>query len=141
MFGISLTIRLIVTALFGIFFAGCQQHDIDYFPDPIPKGEGEYSISSQESKASDQVWWAAFDDPKLDLLIREAIVNNYDVMQAVARLTQASSLTRQAKAKSPAILHAPVSPCLPEDIHPLLLSRLPEDHPLPSTGFSAHALA
>jgi NodT family efflux transporter outer membrane factor (OMF) lipoprotein len=99
MFGISLMIRLIITTLVGIFFAGCQPHDIDYFPDPIPKGEGEYSISSQESKASDQVWWAAFDDSKLDLLIREAIANSFDVMQAVARLTQASSLTRQAKAK------------------------------------------
>jgi len=99
MFGISFMIRLIITTLFGIFFAGCQPHNIDYFPDPIPIGEGEYSISSQESKASDQFWWAAFDDSKLDLLIREAIANNFNVMQAVARLTQASSLTRQAKVK------------------------------------------
>ncbi|MGB3211063.1 MAG: efflux transporter outer membrane subunit [Desulforhopalus sp.] len=91
-------IRFLIPYLLGIILAGCQPHDIKYFPDPIEKGAGEYSISSLDLRFSDQVWWAAFDDPKLDVLIREAVANNYDVMQAIARLDQAASLTRQAKA-------------------------------------------
>ena len=53
---------------------------------------------SAQSTSSDQVWWAEFADPKLDTLIRQALDNNYDVLQTIARLAQASSLTRQVKA-------------------------------------------
>ncbi len=98
MFRSLLTIRLIIISLLGIFLASCQPHDIDYFPVPIEEGAGEYSISSLGSRSESQVWWAAFGDSKMDILIREAVTNNYDVMQAIARLNQAASLTRQSKA-------------------------------------------
>lgn len=98
MSGASLTNLVFTVSLCGALLAGCQTHDIDFSPEPLVTAETEYSIHSAQSPSFNQVWWAAFDDAKLDALIRQALVNNHDVMQAVARLAQASSLTRQAKA-------------------------------------------
>jgi len=43
-------------------------------------------------------WWAVFSDPVLDELEREAAVNNQDLKAAVARVTQARALARNARA-------------------------------------------
>jgi len=93
------TIVTIVTIAFVAgLLAGCQSHLVDFSPEPLVKAEAEYSILSSQTKSSAQVWWAVFGDSKLDALIRQSLENNHDVLQAVARLAQASSLTRQAKA-------------------------------------------
>lgn len=44
-------------------------------------------------------WWAVFNDPVLDELEREAAANNQDLKAAVARVTQARALARNAKAE------------------------------------------
>jgi len=88
---------------------------IDYV---MATGSSDTGLMYSEARASDQVWWEAFGDFKLDQLIREAVVNNYDVIQAIARLNQASSLTQQAKSKvklkplvSEMLLCSIITPC------------------------------
>jgi len=44
-------------------------------------------------------WWTVFEDPVLDDLEREAAVNNQELKAAVARVTQARALARNAKAE------------------------------------------
>ena len=94
----SLTHPLITLAFCGALLAGCRSHDIDFSPEPLAKAGAVYSIPSPQATAAGQAWWQAFGDPKLDALIRQALDRNYGVMQAVARLDQAASLTRQAQA-------------------------------------------
>lgn len=84
--------------IISLLLTGCQLHRIDPSPHPIEKGGSAYSIASPVSRPPDRVWWTAFADPKLDALIREALENNLTVLQALARLDQATALTRQAKA-------------------------------------------
>jgi NodT family efflux transporter outer membrane factor (OMF) lipoprotein len=67
-------------------------------PKPIEAGSAQYSMPSQTTSALETNWWLAFGDDKLDALIRRALENNFEVMQALARLDQAEALTRQAKA-------------------------------------------
>jgi multidrug efflux system outer membrane protein len=44
-------------------------------------------------------WWAIFNDPVLDELERKAAANNQELKAAVARVTQARALARNAKAE------------------------------------------
>lgn len=84
--------------IISLLLAGCQFHRINPSPEPIEKGRSAYSIASPAPTPPDRVWWAAFGDSKLDALIRRALKNNFNVLQALARLDQAAALTRQAKA-------------------------------------------
>jgi NodT family efflux transporter outer membrane factor (OMF) lipoprotein len=43
-------------------------------------------------------WWTGFDDPELTSLVEEALANNLDIAQAVARVTQARAGLRAANA-------------------------------------------
>src|SRR5262245_25188083 len=43
-------------------------------------------------------WWSIYHDPVLDDLERQAAANNQDLKAAVARVTQARALARNAKA-------------------------------------------
>ncbi len=57
-----------------------------------------YSVDAPELPDSDENWWAVFDDSKLAGFILTGLENNYNVLQAVARLAQASALSLQARA-------------------------------------------
>lgn len=56
----------------------------------------------KEATPSDAIargdWWSIYHDPTLDKLEREAAENNQDLKAAVARVTQARALARNAKA-------------------------------------------
>src|ERR1700756_3790300 len=41
---------------------------------------------------ADQGWWQIYQDPTLEALIREALVNNFDVRIAAARIDQARAI-------------------------------------------------
>ena len=79
-----------------LLFSGCTVHEIDVSPEPIVSTDDAYSITSPEKVRAEEVWWAAFNDPDLDTLIRTGLANNFNVLQAVARLDQASALSLQA---------------------------------------------
>ena len=51
-----------------------------------------------KAQPTNETWWTSFADEKLDRLILTGLENNYDVLQAVARLAQASALSLQARA-------------------------------------------
>jgi multidrug efflux system outer membrane protein len=62
-------------------------------PGAVPQ---EYRFQSSEAQPQPQLasladlsWWEIFDDPALQGLIRTALVNNYDVRLAVARVAEA----------------------------------------------------
>lgn len=88
----------IIISITLLLVCGCSVHEVDVSPEPRASTEEAYSISSAEKVREEEVWWAAFDDPDLDSLIRTGLENNFDVMQAVARLDQASALSVQARA-------------------------------------------
>ncbi len=54
--------------------------------------------SSGNSALVDRQWWKAFADPTLDRLIADALVNNADLQQAIARIEEADAVMRQAGA-------------------------------------------
>jgi NodT family efflux transporter outer membrane factor (OMF) lipoprotein len=60
----------------------------------IPEGFS----SSGSPKAYEDRWWLSFEDPELDALVEQALADNLDLIQAWARLEQATVLARQAAA-------------------------------------------
>ncbi len=88
-----------VTLLSLWFIAGCSVHTVNVSPEPIASAEESYSLGPSETQPSNESWWKSFSDDKLDRLILTGLDNNYDVLQAVARLAQASALSKQSKAE------------------------------------------
>jgi NodT family efflux transporter outer membrane factor (OMF) lipoprotein len=91
----SLSILLI---LFGLAMGGCQAHRVDLSPNPLKGEEASFSATSTVPEPSENDWWTAFGDAKLDDLIQRSLDGNLDVLRAIARLDQATALTRQAEA-------------------------------------------
>jgi len=73
-------------------------HTVNVSPEPTVTAEEYSSVDSSEAQPTNESWWLSFDDAKLNRLIQTGLENNYDVLQAVARLAQASSLSLQARA-------------------------------------------
>ena len=94
----SVRTLFVIMSIGFLLVSGCSVHEIDVSPEPLASTGDAYSISSYEKVRQEEVWWAAFDDPDLDSLIRKGLENNFDIMQAVARLDQASALAVQARA-------------------------------------------
>ncbi len=80
---------LILTGIV-IYFSGCAAGP-DYVH-PQYTGNNEFRFDTVNS-ASDTIvnlrWWNLFNDPVLDTLIKQALVNNKDVMVAAARIDAA----------------------------------------------------
>ena len=55
--------------------------------------------ASGANSFGDQDWWAVYQDPILQSLIREAITNNYDLLIATARVEQEQALAVQARSQ------------------------------------------
>ncbi|MBT8359933.1 MAG: TolC family protein, partial [Deltaproteobacteria bacterium] len=73
-------------------------HTVTVSPEPTVSAEEFYSVDSSEAQPTNESWWVSFDDAKLNRIILSGLENNYDVLQAVARLAQASALSLQARA-------------------------------------------
>src|SRR6476620_8830405 len=56
---------------------------------PTPAQYRFVTDAAQGESLADAPWWQVFDDPALQLLIRDAIGNNLDVRAAAARVEQA----------------------------------------------------
>lgn len=77
---------------------GCSVHTVNVSPEPLVSAEEFNVAGSDKAQADNDSWWRSFNDEKLNTLIQTGLENNYDVLQAVARLTQASALSRQSEA-------------------------------------------
>lgn len=80
-----------------LILAGCQVYRIDPSPEPPLEAGSAFSVASPAQSPAARDWWAAFDDDKLDALIRASLQQNFDLQQARARFDQAAALTRQAE--------------------------------------------
>ncbi len=89
---------LFTTILSLYVLSGCSVHTINVSPEPMVSAEDSYSVGSSEGQPTKENWWISFADEKLDRLIQAGLENNFDVLQAVARLSQASALNVQARA-------------------------------------------
>ena len=85
-------------ALVGALILSCQPHRVNLLPSPTTAGPDNFSAPSASQTKENTVWWAGFDNAKLDSIIRQALTQNLDVSQALARLDQAAALTRRAQA-------------------------------------------
>ncbi len=90
--------HLLVMVLTGTSLFACQTHRVDLLPQPLVAASSTFSDVSPVSAPSDDVWWASFEDAKLDGIIRRALERNLDLLQALTRLDQAAALTRRASA-------------------------------------------
>lgn len=62
-------------------------------PVPVPdtfRGSASNTAPTSQS-LGDEKWWTVFQDPQLEALIREALVQNYDMRIAAARVLQAQA--------------------------------------------------
>lgn len=55
--------------------------------------------AAQQASFADQPWWGVFRDQTLTDLVKTALVNNYDLALAVARVEQARQIAAQARAQ------------------------------------------
>src|SRR5690348_10802894 len=87
------------TGQFGILFllllTGCTVGP-RYKRPPVPvpdvyRGIDPASGPQTNSSLADEEWWKLFDDSQLQALVREALINNYDVQIAATRILQAQA--------------------------------------------------
>jgi NodT family efflux transporter outer membrane factor (OMF) lipoprotein len=87
-------LRLVPPLFALVMVAGCR-HSAD--PPPLPlEPSASFSASGQEAMAGD--WWTAFEDPRLDELIREALGNNLDLRVTWARFAEAQAIAARVGA-------------------------------------------
>jgi multidrug efflux system outer membrane protein len=91
--------RLVAAGLLSIvFMAGCAIGP--NYKQPAVDAPSRFRFAEGQSTNSlgDLPWWEVFQDPLLLNLIAEALTNNYDLRQAVARVEQARHLAVVARA-------------------------------------------
>src|SRR5262245_43353834 len=90
--------RLLATAL-PIPLAACAAVGPNYErPEmPLPEKYRFVEYVTQAESLADANWWQVFQDPVLQLLIREAIANNLDLRVAAARVEEARARAGIAK--------------------------------------------
>lgn len=64
---------------------------------PLPDSYGASAVAAAPA-AVDAQWWRLFDDATLNGLVDQALANNADLRQAIARVEQADALAREAGA-------------------------------------------
>ncbi len=90
--------RLLLTLAGAAILAGCTVGP-DYKRPQMP-APAQYRFvqgTDQAQSMADLPWWQVFDDPALQVLIREAIANNLDLRVAVAHVEEARAQAGIAK--------------------------------------------
>jgi multidrug efflux system outer membrane protein len=89
---------LILTIGVAVGSAGCLAGQNYERPTlPVPPAYRFVEQAEQAQSLADSPWFQIFDDPQLQALIREAIVNNLDLQAAVARVEEARARAGIAK--------------------------------------------
>src|SRR2546429_8037617 len=81
--------RGIVTASVALLAAACALGPDYHRPETKIPAAFRFEPSATTDSFADQGWWRLYQDPTLQSLIREALVNNFDVRIAAARIDQA----------------------------------------------------
>lgn len=80
----------------GLAVFGCKQGPDFVRPEyASPATFRDGPESSEAASLADLPWWEVFKDPALQALIRESVVNNYDLRIAVSRIEQARAIQMQ----------------------------------------------
>lgn len=90
--------RLLLPAAIALALAGCAVGPDYVRPDaPVPATYDEAPPPGEPSAVNPR-WWTLFQDATLDDLVEQALKNNADLRQAVARVEQANAVAREAGA-------------------------------------------
>src|SRR5437016_2802776 len=82
-------LRGVVTAGVALLAAACALGPDYHRPETKIPAAFRFEPSATTDSFADQGWWQIYQDPTLQALIREALVNNLDVRIAAARIDQA----------------------------------------------------
>lgn len=81
----------------------CSLHEINPQPHPIVEPPARFVFDGDAVTGHvlhidpTESWWRHFGDPVLDQLVEESLQQNLDLRAAMARLAQATAITRQSK--------------------------------------------
>ena len=86
--------RFLIAVLGTLALSGCMvgpnyERPVVEVPDVWQQAA---TANVEEGEAPLQMWWAVFDDPKLESLIERAQAANLDLKQAVWRIQEASAI-------------------------------------------------
>ena len=80
---------------------GCKIHIVEQSPVPAVIGPVQFSVVEREQRvehAPRRVWWSEFQNQELGVFINQSLENNWSIAQAAARMREAQSEQRKAKA-------------------------------------------
>jgi multidrug efflux system outer membrane protein len=80
--------RIIALLLPIVLTAGCMSLGPDYERPTTLMPKSYYGIQAVNESVADMDWWELFEDPQLQMLIGEALRDNRDLQQAVARVNE-----------------------------------------------------
>lgn len=96
------TLALVLTLGMGLGVAGCSvgpdYHKPSAVTPPAFKEAKGWSQASPQDGVDKGPWWAVFQDPALDKLLRQVAISNQNVAQYEANYRQAQALVQQANA-------------------------------------------
>lgn len=92
----------IANVLFCLVMAGCLALGPDYKRPAVvldmPPAYWEAGDVETRQYAVDDLWWAAFEDPRLNKVVANVIAHNPDIQKAAASVMQARAVAGQTKA-------------------------------------------
>jgi multidrug efflux system outer membrane protein len=84
--------------LAGLLLTGCMVGPAYHRPEfPAPAQHRPLTTEPEAASLADLPWWEVFQDPVLQELVREALLNNTDLAAAAARVTEARALAGVAR--------------------------------------------
>lgn len=89
---IAAAIAASIACTWGLLLAGCKLGPDYRRPDTKAPPNYRFSSGADAASLADEGWWQVYEDPRLQQLIREALVNNLDVGIAAARVDQARAV-------------------------------------------------
>lgn len=82
----------------GLAMSGCKPVGPDFAPAETPMtATFRGQAAPDERSLAELKWWEVYSDENLQVLVREAVENNYNARIAVARVEQARAIAAQAK--------------------------------------------
>jgi len=90
---------ILISFIFPVLFSSCAVGPDYKRPELNVPGKHRGALSSIDKKSlADLPWWEVFNDPNLKLLVDEALVNNFDLRIASAKVEEVRALARIKRA-------------------------------------------